>query len=149
MTQHSNSNYNSCRVSGPHSAMGSRRYLRHTSCRGGGASRFYACVRRDAATRLQSQLAFASGRARFWWSAGEKRGRRDAGRKTESGTRVGLSRGDDDGARLQPALESKEDDKEQRNINEIFERSRPKSSPLEQTRSKLANPVELTGFYRG
>ena len=30
-----------------------------------------------------------------------------------------------------------------------FERSRFKSSPLEQTRSKLANPVEVTGFDRG
>jgi len=32
---------------------------------------------------------------------------------------------------------------------ESFEQSRSKSSPLEQTRSKLANPVELTGFDRG
>ena len=32
---------------------------------------------------------------------------------------------------------------------EGFERSRSKSSPLEQTRSKLANPVELTGSNRG
>jgi len=32
---------------------------------------------------------------------------------------------------------------------EVFERSRSKSSPLEKTRSKLANPVELTGFDRG
>ena len=32
---------------------------------------------------------------------------------------------------------------------EVFERSRSKSSPLEQTRSKLTNPVELTGFDRG
>jgi len=31
---------------------------------------------------------------------------------------------------------------------EVFERSRSKSLPLEQTRSKLANPVELTGFDR-
>ena len=28
--------------------------------------------------------------------------------------------------------------------NEVFERSRYKSSPLEKPRSKLANPVELT-----
>jgi len=34
-------------------------------------------------------------------------------------------------------------------IYEVFERSRSKSSPLEQTRSKLANPVELTGFRPG
>jgi len=34
-------------------------------------------------------------------------------------------------------------------IDEVSERSRSKSSPLEQTRSKLANPVELTGFDRG
>jgi len=34
-------------------------------------------------------------------------------------------------------------------IDEVFERSRSKSSPLEQTRSKLANPVELTGFDQG
>jgi len=33
--------------------------------------------------------------------------------------------------------------------NEVFERFRSKSSPLEQTRLKLANPVELTGFDRG
>jgi len=32
---------------------------------------------------------------------------------------------------------------------EVFERSRSKSSPLEQHWSKLANPVELTGFDRG
>jgi len=32
---------------------------------------------------------------------------------------------------------------------EVFERSRSKSSPLEKLRSKLANPVELTGFDRG
>jgi len=32
---------------------------------------------------------------------------------------------------------------------EFFERSRSKSSPLEQTRSKLANPVEFAGFDRG
>ena len=32
---------------------------------------------------------------------------------------------------------------------DIFERSRSKSSPLEKARSKLANPVELTGFDRG
>jgi len=32
---------------------------------------------------------------------------------------------------------------------EVSERSRSKSSPLEQTRSKLANPVELTGFDQG
>jgi len=32
---------------------------------------------------------------------------------------------------------------------EVFERSRSKSSPLEKPRSKLANPVELTGFDRG
>ena len=31
-------------------------------------------------------------------------------------------------------------------VNEIFERSRSKISPLEQTRSILAKPVELTGF---
>jgi len=32
---------------------------------------------------------------------------------------------------------------------EVFERSRFKSSPLEKPRSKLANPVELTGFDWG
>ena len=33
---------------------------------------------------------------------------------------------------------------------EVFERSRSKSLPLEKTRSKLANPVELSwGFDRG
>jgi len=32
---------------------------------------------------------------------------------------------------------------------EVFERSSSKSSPLEQTRSKLANPVEATGSDRG
>jgi len=32
---------------------------------------------------------------------------------------------------------------------EVFERSRSKSSPLEKTRSKLANPVEVNGFDRG
>jgi len=31
---------------------------------------------------------------------------------------------------------------------EVFERSRSKSSPLEQTRLKLANPVEINGFDR-
>ena len=34
-------------------------------------------------------------------------------------------------------------------MDEVFERSRSKSSPLGKTRSKLANPVELTGFDRG
>jgi len=31
-------------------------------------------------------------------------------------------------------------------IIEVFERSRSKRSPLDRTRSKLANPVELPGF---
>jgi len=31
----------------------------------------------------------------------------------------------------------------------VFERSRSKSSPLEQTRLNPANPVEITGFTRG
>jgi len=34
-------------------------------------------------------------------------------------------------------------------IVEVLERSRSKSSTLEKIRSKLANPVELTGFDRG
>jgi len=34
-------------------------------------------------------------------------------------------------------------------VIEVFERSRSASSPLENTRLKLANPVELTGFERG
>jgi len=37
----------------------------------------------------------------------------------------------------------------QTKTKEVFERSRSKSSPLEKSRSKLANPVELTGFDRG
>jgi len=72
-----------------HSAIGvGRRPRSPGELQKGRPSHFYACVRRSAAMRLPSRLAYASARARFWWSAGEKRGGRDEGRKTELGSRV-------------------------------------------------------------
>jgi len=43
----------------------------------------------------------------------------------------------------------RQDTRNQKQRGLVFERSRSKSSPLKKTWSKLANPVELTGFDRG